>query len=200
MKLMRNGKKFTQSATYGYNEKRNTAEYTGHPNPKINAIHSNPNLSRDEKIAAAKKIMTAANQKSKVCIIANRLIKQGYTRSSAFCKAWAIVKAETINTKVSGVTFAKRQTALERLTKYDAQLISIELQRDTTNEHDNNAIAVIATVKDKGSYKMGYLPRTLSATIAPLIDYGKAVTAKFQEVRGKYQNYHNYGLAVSVSI
>jgi len=144
--------------------------------------------------------MKNTSQKSKVCVIANRLIKQGKTRSAAFIKAWQIVKTETIETKIAGVTFGNRQAALKRLAQYNSELISINLERETTNEHDNNAIAVIATVTGKGSYTMGYLPRTLSAIIAPLIDYGKAVTATFKEVVGKYHNYHNYGLAVSVSI
>ena len=207
MKVMYNGKQFTQGGTYQYNEKRKPIEKAGHANPAIQAIHDNPNLTRDEKIALAKKIINGepetkkANEtKSKVCIIANRLIKKGLSKSAAFIKAWQTVKTETIETKIAGVTFGNRQTAIANLKKYAADNISINLERETTNEHDNNAIAVIATVKDKGSYKMGYIPKTLSATIAPLIDYGKAVTANFKEVIGKYQAYHNYGLAVSVSI
>jgi len=182
-------------------------ENAGHANTEIQAIHNNANLTREEKIALAKKILnpeTAAKPKSetksKVCIIANRLIKKGLSRSAAFCKAWQTVKAETIETKVAGVSFGQRQTALEHLKKYDTQNISIDLKRDTTNEYDTNAVAVIATVKDKGSYTIGYIPKTLSATIAPLIDYGKSVKATFKEVIGKYQAYHNYGLSVSVSI
>jgi hypothetical protein len=206
MKVMYNGKQFTQGGTYQYNEKRKPIVNAGHANAAINAIHNNPNMTKEEKIAAARAILNetqkpAANaNKSKVCVIANRLIKQGLTRSGAFRKAWQTVKAETIETKVAGVSYGNRQTALEHLKKYDSELISVNLKRETANEHDNNAIAVIATVTGKGSYTMGYLPKTLSATIAPLIDYGKAVTAKFQQVIGKYHNYHNYGLSVSLSI
>ena len=206
MKVMYNGKQFTKGATYQYNEKRKPIVNTGHANAAINAIHNNPNMTKEEKIAAAKAILNethkpAANaNKSKVCIIANKLTKQGLTRSAAFRKAWQTVKAETIETKVAGVSYGNRQTALEHLKKYNSELISVNLERDRANEHDNNAIAVIATVSGKGSYTIGYLPRTLSQTIAPLIDYGKAVKASFKEVIGKYHNYHNYGLSVSVSI
>jgi len=177
-----------------------------HKNPAIQAIHDNKNLTRDEKITLAKAIINGEKAKpknetkSKVCIIANRLIKKGLSRSAAFCKAWQTVKAETLNIKVAGVTFGNRQTALEHLKKYAADNISINLERDTANEHDTNAVAVIATVKDKGSYKIGYIPQKLSATIAPLIDYGKSVKAQFKEVIGKYQSYHNYGLSVNLSI
>ena len=148
-----------------------------------------------------KKTDNKANQnKSKVCVIANRLTKQGLTRSEAFRRAWAIVKAETVETKVVGVTVGRRQEALENLTKYDTDLISIDLEREAANEYDGNAVRVITTVQGKGSYIIGYLPRMMAAIIAPLIDAGKAVRASFKEVRGKYHNYHNYGLAVSVSI
>lgn len=210
MRLMRNGKKFSRGATYQLGEKRKPIENAGHANPAINEIHNNPNLSRAEKIAAAKAILNKSKEaaaakkanadKSKVCIIANKLAKQGLDRSQAFKKAWAIVKAGTVEAKVAGVTFGNRQKALERLTHYEAEQINISLTRETENPHDNNAVAVTASVTGKGSYTIGYLNKQLAAIIAPLIDCGKAVTATFKEVRGKYHNYHNYGLAVAVSI
>ena len=206
MKVMYNGKQFTKGATYQYNEKRKPIVNAGHANAAINAIHNNPNMTKEEKIAAAKAILNetqkpAANTaKSKVCIIANKLTKQGLTRSAAFRKAWQTFKAETIETKVAGVSYGNRQTALEHLKKYDSELISVNLERDTANEYDSNAIKVITTVQGKGSYAIGYIPATLAKVIAPLLDSGKAVKATFKEVRGKYHNYHNYGLAVAVSI
>ena len=122
------------------------------------------------------------------------------TRSAAFSKAWGIVKAATVETKVAGVTVGNRQKALEHLTRYEASEISVNLVREATNEYDSNAVKVITAVQGKGSYAIGYIPATLAKIIAPLLDSGKAVRATFKEVRGKYQNYHNYGLAVSVSI
>lgn len=184
-------------------------EYKGHDNAAINEIHANANLSREEKIALAKKILNGEtikpitkknDTKSKVCVIANKLIKEGLKRSAAFVKAWGIVKTATLQVKVAGVSFGNRQEALKRLKQYEAENINISLEREATNEYDNNAIAIIATVKDKGSYKMGYIPKTLSKLISPLIDYGKAVNATFKEVVGKYQSYHNYGLEVCVNI
>jgi len=213
MKVMRNGKVFTQGATYAYNEKRKIIVTVGHENAAINEIHNNVNLSREEKIAAAREILngikeTAATKKangdkSKVCIIANHLIKQGETRSNAFKKAWQIVKTEKIETRPTGVTFGNRQKAIERLTNYSAEQISISLEREAENEFDKNAIAVKATVKGKGGYIIGYINKNLAKLIAPLIDYKKSVTATFQEIVGKYQNYqnyHNYGLQISVNI
>ena len=221
MKVMRNGKQFTQGANYEYNEKRAEVVNAGHDNAAINEIHSTPNMTREEKLAAGRAILAAAKEEpaaeaatgketttaapatdtnSKVCTIANRLSRQGMNRSEAFRKAWATVKAETVETKVAGVTYGNRQTALEHLTKYDSNLISVNLERETGNEYDNNAVKVITTVQGKGSYTIGYLPRLLAAIIAPLIDAGKAVKATFKEIRGHYHNYHNYGMAVSVSI
>jgi hypothetical protein len=150
----------------------------------------------EEPATVAANRATAA--KSKVCVIANSL--KGMNRSEAFRKAWAIVKAATVETKVAGVTAGRRQEALEKLTRYDTDRINVILEREVANEYDNNAVAVKAAVTGKGSYTVGYLPRTLAAMVAPLIDAGKAVTATFKEVRGKYQSYHNYGLAVSVQI
>ena len=43
-------------------------------------------------------------------------------------------------------------------------------------------MAVIVSVEGKGSYTMGYLPRMLAATVASLIDAGKAVGATFTQV------------------
>jgi hypothetical protein len=53
-------------------------------------------------------------------VIANNLSKQGMSRPEAFRKAWATVKAATVDTKVTGVTAGCRQEALERLTGFDA--------------------------------------------------------------------------------
>lgn len=104
------------------------------------------------------------NKKSKVCIIANYLTKQGYNRSEAFKKAWQLIKTSEIDTNVVGVTAGRRQTALEHLTRYETELISIELQRDTANEYDSNAIRVITTVQAKGLYCVGFVPKTIGNT------------------------------------
>ena len=139
-------------------------------------------------------------KKSNVCTIANKLANKAYGRSEAFRRAWELVKTANVETKVAGVTFRNRQQALENLTKYNAELISVKLERDAANEYDRNAIKVIITVKGKGSYFIGFVPKTLAAMLAPLIDANKAVRATFKEVRGKYQPYHNYGMVMRLSI
>jgi len=138
--------------------------------------------------------------KSKVTTLANKLVAQGWSRSMAMIKAWQIVKAGQFESKVSGISLPNRQRATERLARYAPDSIRISLRRDNGNQYDVNAVAVMASVNGSKAYQMGFLPKGLAQYVAPLIDAGKAVTAMFKEIRGKYQAWHNYGLAVSVSI
>jgi len=135
---------------------------------------------------------------SKVMTIANKLVAQGYNRPHAMVKAWALVKLPKLETKVAGVTYGNRQRAIEHLTMYAPEAVSIRLEREPGNEHDRNAVAVYAAVEGKGAYHMGYLPRSLAAFIAPLMDAGKAVNALFREVRGGYEPWMNLGMVVEV--
>lgn len=137
---------------------------------------------------------------SKVMTIANRLVKQGYSRANAMVKAWVLVKLPNICTKVAGVTYGKRQQAIEHLTHYRPENIRISLYRDKANAYDRNAVAVIATVKGKGSYTMGYLPKALAAFIAPLMDAGRTITSRLAGIRGTNEPYLNYGLGIEVRI
>lgn len=123
-------------------------------------------------------------QHGKVMTIANRLVKQGYNRAHAMVKAWALVKLPNVLTKVAGVTYGKRQTALEHLTHYRPQDIRISLYRDGHNTADKNAVAVIAAVRGKGAYTIGYLPKAFAAFIAPLMDSGREVKSRLAEIRG----------------
>lgn len=138
--------------------------------------------------------------KSKVMTIANRLVRNGFPRRMAMIKAWGIAKNPDIDTKVKGVTVGRRQEAIAHLRRYAAASISITLERESGNAADANAVTVIATVKGKGSYQIGYLPRYLAAVVAPLMDAHKAVTAAFQEVRGGEPSKPNFGLAIGITI
>lgn len=84
--------------------------------------------------------------RSKVMTIANRLVKQGLTRSIAAVKAWIIVKANALRTKVRGTS--RRQSALEKLVGVDPADISVKLKREPHNSHDSNAVAVYAALRD----------------------------------------------------
>ena len=137
---------------------------------------------------------------SKVMTIANKLVNQGQNRANAMVKAWALVKMQIIEIKATGVTYGKRQKALEHLRRYNNANITLDLHREKDNTHDSNAIAVIATVKSKGSYCIGYVPRILATFLAPLIDSGKSIQSIFKEVRGGYEPYMNYGIAMQIIV
>ena len=143
---------------------------------------------------------TIKTLRSKVMTIANRFVKHGLPRRMAMIKAWGIAKNPNIHTKVKGVTVGRRQEAIAHLRRYAAADISVTLERESGNAADSNAVAVIATVKGKGSYQIGYLPRYLAAVVAPLMDAHKAVAATFQEVRGGERAKPNFGLAIGITI
>jgi hypothetical protein len=92
---------------------------------------------------------------SKVCAIANRL--KG-SRSDALRQGWAIVRAGTFETKIAGVTFGNRQTALKRLTSYDPSEIRVSLVPEPDNPVDRNAVAVMVGIRQGNLYKLGYIP------------------------------------------
>ncbi len=140
------------------------------------------------------------NIKSKVMTIANSLVKQGLSRSAAMIRAWITVKLRTIRTKTAGVTYGKRQALLDRLTRYSSEDITIELQRESGNVYDPNAVQIIAAVRGKGSAVMGYIGRELARVIAPLLDKGKTVKAAFEEITGGHEYGLNYGLNVAISL
>ena len=160
-------------------------------------VHTYYNISTELRKGA---LQMKRTQHSKVMTIANRLVKQGYNRANAMVKAWVLVKLPNICTKVAGVTYGKRQQAIEHLTHYRPEHIRISLYRDNANAYDRNAIAVIATVKGKGSYTMGYLPKALSAFIAPLMDAGRTITSRLASIKGTNEPYLNYGLGIEVRI
>lgn len=134
---------------------------------------------------------------SKVMRMANNLIKEGFSRSAAMIRAWILVKLEQVKIRVKGVTYGNRQRALEHLKRYKPEDISIQLVHQQSNPQDRNAVEVIATVKGKGPYCMGHLPRQLAMFIAPLLDCGQTVTALYSKVRVRDISLP-YGLEIAV--
>jgi hypothetical protein len=132
-------------------------------------------------------------KKSNVMLIANHMVGRGVGRAEAMRKAWKFVNLGTVETKVAGTTFERRQEAIEHLQRYSAELINIALVRDAGNEYDPEAVKVLCTVEGKGSYMMGFIPRPLAAFVAPLIDAGKAVSSAFDTLAF-------YGLNIAVGV
>lgn len=153
MKVMINGKQFTQGATYQFGEKRTPVEKIGHENPAVNEIHANPNLTREEKISLARKILNSTNEEVKpagvvqtvtetkrnkiskirrsVVTLANKINSKLKNLSASFKKAWQIIKAGVIKSKIAGASF--HQKALQHLTRYNPQSVKTELVREASN-------------------------------------------------------------------
>lgn len=136
--------------------------------------------------------------KSKVMTIANRLVKQGLTRSLAMIRAWVIVKADALRTKVRGTS--RRQSALEKLAGVNPAEISVKLKREPRNVHDRNAIAVYAALRDNRVFFIGYLPRAVAAVLAPLMDKNEEPHTKAFRVTGGFNPWVNYGAALDIAV
>ncbi|PRS35506.1 hypothetical protein C6Y02_17455 [Bacillus sp. NMCC4] len=74
----------------------------------------------------------------------------------------------SVISKVTGVSFGKRQTALNHLQHYDRRRIKVTLQHEPTNPYDQNAIAVIVTVIGKECYQIGYIKKAFAEIYALL--------------------------------
>ena len=136
--------------------------------------------------------------RSKVMIMANRLVKQGMQRRTAMHKAWVIAKATALHTKIKGTSL--RQSELEKLATVNPSEIGIQLRRECHNRYDSNAIAVYAVLKDHRIFFVGYLSKAVACVLAPLFDKGKEPKAKAFRVTGGFNPWVNYGAALSVQI
>ena len=136
--------------------------------------------------------------RSKVMTIANRLVKQGLTRSIATVKAWLIVKANALRTKVKGTS--RRQDALEKLAMVNPADISVKLKREPRNVHDSNAVAVYAALRDNRVFFIGYLPKAVAAVLAPLMDKDSEPSTKAFKVTGGFNPYVSYGAALAIAV
>lgn len=136
-----------------------------------------------------------------ICTMANRLKKMGLSLSAAFKKAWELVKGQTVETKVAGVTKGNRQKALHRIaTKYSPEAVKVTLERDKANLYDSNAVKVLISVNGSTSYDLGYIPRNLAYVVSAVLDKGIELTAAFKEVRGRYERYMNYGAVIILQL
>ena len=136
--------------------------------------------------------------RSKVMTIANRLVKQGLTRSLATVKAWLIVKAKALRTKVIGTSY--RQNVLEKLAGVNPADISVKLKREPRNSHDSNAVAVYAALKDNRVFFIWYLPKFVASVLAPLMDKDNEPNAKAFRVTGGFNPWVSYGAALAIAV
>ena len=76
--------------------------------------------------------------------------------------------------RLAGVTFEGRQQTIK---KFAFPKSNYELVRQPDNEYDENAILVTASGHD-----IGYLPKYLSAELAPIIDAGQKLNVQFRRL------------------
>ncbi|MGI6635097.1 MAG: hypothetical protein ACOX7B_07995 [Christensenellales bacterium] len=142
--------------------------------------------------------MTRRIDKGNLARTANYLVGTGMTRSDAFKAAWLMAKRGGV-TKVAGVTFDNRQRLIARLATYSPELVSITLQQDKANLFDPQAVAVVASVKDKGSATIGFIPSLTARTLSRLMDKGTTFKASLDRIVGGYEGL-SYGARLRVAI
>lgn len=94
---------------------------------------------------------------------------------------------KTAHFNATGVTFGRRQGYLVNLSKHpDARVF---LRREKSNSHDANAIRIVADCGNK-KFDVGYVPKSVAATLAPVMDRGIFVIIDgFQVVGGQGLTY-----------
>lgn len=136
--------------------------------------------------------------KSAICKTANYLASTGMARSDAFRAAWKMAKSGGV-AKVAGVTFDGRQRLIQRLATYSQEDVTISLRRDNANIFDPNAIAVVASVKGKGSATVGFISALTAKKLARLMDRGIGIKAALESIVGGYDGL-SYGLRLRLAI
>lgn len=142
--------------------------------------------------------MTKRINKADLARTANHLVGTGMTRSDAFKAAWLMAKRGGV-TKVAGVTYDNRQRLIQRLAAYSPELVSITLQQDKANLFDPLAVAVVASVKGKGSATIGFIPSMTARTLSRLMDKGTTFKASLDRIVGGYDGL-SYGARLRVAI
>ncbi|MCL1812989.1 MAG: HIRAN domain-containing protein [Treponema sp.] len=99
--------------------------------------------------------------------LGNRLATKGNDRSIAFVRAWAIVKAGSLELAVKGTSYGTRQEALRRLAGYNPADVRAFIVPEPDNPADPAAVTVMVGVQGgRGIYRLGYLPREQTAIAA----------------------------------
>ena len=134
-----------------------------------------------------------------VCTIANQLHGEGYSLSVAFKMAWHRVRETKF--RAAGVTMDGRQNRLAYLKGFSPDDLQIGFRREPQNQYDSNAIQILVQIKSLRKYAViGYVPRTVSAHMAAVMDKGIKVGAELLGIIGGYSYKENYGLLVGMAV
>ena len=104
-------------------------------------------------------------------------------------------------TKIVGVTFANqdgahRQEIIEDLDDLlqKTPTVSLILVREPSNPYDHNAIQV----HDQQKRQLGFLSRSVSETLAPMMDNGIVVECTLSQITGHSLD-QNFGINIQIS-
>ena len=96
----------------------------------------------------------------------------------------------SFNTKLAGVTFDRCQESILKWGHQDIGYFSLE--REPDNPHDSNAIGVYFL-----NDRLGYLQKPVAEKLAPVIDGGTKLTARFVR-RNQFAHDSIVGLTVEI--
>ena len=104
-------------------------------------------------------------------------------------------------TKIVGVTFANpdgsdRQEIIEDLEELcqESPFVPLKLIREPQNTFDHNAIQV----HDEQGRQLGYLSRSVSETLAPMMDNGIEVLCTLSQITGHSLD-QNFGINIKIT-
>ena len=106
----------------------------------------------------------------------------------------------TVDCSVAGISFDGRQNVAHALARAvrDNKRAWVEIRRERNNEHDANAIAVIAHTMSLHA-RVGYVPARIAADLATIIDDGGRVRANSFAFVGGYGG-RNIGMRLELEV
>lgn len=135
-----------------------------------------------------------------VCAMANQLRKAGYSLKDAFKKAWKRVKL-TMTIRAAGTTFENRQERLQFLQQFKPEDLTVTLEREAENQHDNNAIKIIVHILPiRRRTVIGYVPANLAKELSKVLDMGIKVKASLMQIIGGYAYKESLGALINIAI
>lgn len=96
----------------------------------------------------------------------------------------------------AGTTFKNRQKYIQYLVMQKKNF-KIRLTREKNNKADPNAVKILAITDDKKIVQIGYVPREIAATIAPIMDKGSYIYVNSSKIVGGGKNY-SYGMKLNI--
>lgn len=140
------------------------------------------------------------NTRKAVCIMANRLKKEGYTLSQAFRKAWRRIKL-SMTVRAKGVMAENIQERLQFMKQFPIESMGVELVREPENRFDSNAVKILVHLRTiSRKTVVGYVPRALANGLAAVIDAGIPVHAELLQIMGGYGYKESYGCLLSITV